>query len=162
MGEHPGLRLVGPKVSFEQIIKWAEDAGLDVKQLESTYEQYGWPEGYNPKSPQKRAFSLLGLFLPRKLKKEISPKQVLKHSWKVIADNEIGLYFETSLDVLDRWSDAKLADLEAFIRKLQENCRELYYFYEFNGGQWWALDKYGKIPWRPVPKKGIIKFLMEW
>jgi len=148
LGEHPGFRLVGPKVSLEQIIKWAEEYGLDVRKLESTYEHYGWPEGSHP----SKLMSVLAF-----IKLASMPKQVLLKSWKVVADDEIGIYFVTGMDVLDRWSDAKLADLEAFIMKLQKSCRELYFFEDFNGTHWWALDKYGKIPWRPVPKKNMVK-----
>ncbi|MFQ6009738.1 MAG: hypothetical protein ACE5J7_01305 [Candidatus Aenigmatarchaeota archaeon] len=152
MGDYPGLKLVKPKVGFDKISEWAREHGLQIRELQSRFEKWGWPGGWHPTKRKK----FLGLFYIGKI-----PEQQKIREWEVVGHNEIGIILVTPLYGMERWPKQRQKALESFIRKLQQNSKALYYFRDFNGLHWSYLMEEGRIPWKDVPKESIIKFLLE-
>ena len=149
MSNYPGLKLASPKLKLAEIISLAENAGIGVAEI-PVFETYGWKD--------RKSWGII-----KRIKFRISrPPQEKVGEWRVVGPGEIGIIFRTSLDDLERWPDERKTALEVFIRKLQAGCRELYFFDDFNGHHWSYLNKQGDmLPWKPVPKKDVLKFLLE-
>jgi len=81
--------------------------------------------------------------------------------WKVLKQGELGVHLKTELCNLNKWPDEWKNSLEKFVKKLQENSEGVYYFHDFADSHLKALAKHNKIPWEPLPEKGVIKFMVD-